>query len=69
MVACLEAVVATVLARVLLGEHLSAPQVVGGVMVPAGAFVAQSSTPATGSPARVTQGGPERELSARGTAA
>lgn len=45
VVACLEAVVATVLAWVLLGEHLSAPQLVGGAMVLAGAFIAQSSTP------------------------
>lgn len=46
VVACLEAVVATVLAWVLLGEHLSAPQVVGGVVVLVGAFVAQRATPA-----------------------
>ncbi|MFK0104645.1 EamA family transporter [Streptomyces sp. NPDC091217] len=45
VVACLEAVVATVLAWVLLGEHLSAPQVVGGVIVLVGAFIAQSSAP------------------------
>lgn len=45
VVACLEAVVATVLAWVLLGEHLSAPQIVGGAVVLAGAFIAQSATP------------------------
>ncbi|MEU2794036.1 EamA family transporter [Streptomyces sp. NPDC007100] len=45
VVACLEAVIATVLAWVLLGEHLSAPQLVGGAVVLAGALVAQSSTP------------------------
>ncbi|MEV7387729.1 EamA family transporter [Streptomyces sp. NPDC091215] len=45
VVACLEAVVATVLAWVLLGEHLSAPQVLGGVIVLVGAFIAQSSAP------------------------
>jgi drug/metabolite transporter (DMT)-like permease len=45
VVACLEAVVATVLAWVLLKEHLSAPQVIGGVMVLVGAFVAQSAAP------------------------
>ncbi|NDZ81725.1 EamA family transporter [Streptomyces sp. SID10853] len=45
VVACLEAVIATVLAWVLLGEHLSAPQIVGGVVVLLGAFVAQSSAP------------------------
>ncbi|MFD5544657.1 DMT family transporter [Streptomyces sp. NPDC127079] len=45
VVACLEAVVATVLAWVLLGERLAVPQVVGGMVVLAGAFIAQSSTP------------------------
>ncbi len=46
VVACLEAVIATVLAWVVLGEHLSAPQLVGGAVVLVGAFIAQSSTPA-----------------------
>ncbi|WP_112467283.1 EamA family transporter [Streptomyces triticisoli] len=69
VVACLEAVVATVLAWVLLGEHLSAPQIVGGAVVLLGAFIAQSSAPAKGSAEPVASGGPERELSARGTAA
>ncbi|MFC8872194.1 DMT family transporter [Streptomyces sp. NPDC057148] len=68
VVACLEAVVATVLAWVLLGEHLSAPQIAGGVVVLVGAFIAQSSTPAKGSAGPVASGGPERELSGRGTA-
>ncbi|MFJ4966947.1 Threonine/homoserine exporter RhtA [Streptomyces sp. ADI96-02] len=45
VVACLEAVIATVLAWVLLGEHLSAPQIVGGLTVLVGAFIAQSSAP------------------------
>ncbi|MFJ6636055.1 EamA family transporter [Streptomyces sp. NPDC091376] len=45
VVACLEAVIATVLAWVLLGEHLSAPQIFGGAVVLVGAFIAQSSTP------------------------
>ncbi|MBZ4014491.1 EamA family transporter [Streptomyces purpurogeneiscleroticus] len=45
VVACLEAVIATVLAWVLLGEHLSAPQIIGGVVVLIGAFIAQSTTP------------------------
>ncbi|MGW7577258.1 EamA family transporter [Streptomyces sp. NPDC054765] len=45
VVACLEAVIATVLAWVLLGEHLSAPQIVGGVVVLVGAFIAQSAKP------------------------
>ncbi|WP_030948258.1 EamA family transporter [Streptomyces sp. NRRL S-646] len=65
VVACLEAVVATVLAWVLLGEHLSAPQIVGGAVVLVGAFIAQSSAPAKGSPEPVASGGPERELSSR----
>ncbi|MFD7709138.1 DMT family transporter [Streptomyces sp. NPDC059786] len=71
VVACLEAVIATVLAWILLGEHLSAPQLVGGGVVLAGAFIAQSSAPAK-SPDGPVAGGPgsgERELSARGTAA
>ncbi|UNO38739.1 EamA family transporter [Streptomyces sp. MST-110588] len=45
VLACLEAVIATVLAWVLLGERLSAPQMVGGVIVLAGAFIAQAATP------------------------
>ncbi|MEU6096720.1 EamA family transporter [Streptomyces sp. NPDC047079] len=69
VVACLEAVIATVLAWVLLGEHLSAPQLVGGAVVLVGAFIAQSSAPAKGSPDPVASGSAERELSARGTAA
>lgn len=69
VVACLEAVIATVLAWVLLGEHLSAPQIVGGAVVLAGAFIAQTSAPG-GNPAEPAAGKEEeRELSARGTAA
>ncbi|MDT0491031.1 EamA family transporter [Streptomyces griseus] len=45
VVACLEAVIATVLAWVLLGEHLSAPQLIGGFVVLTGAFIAQSAAP------------------------
>ncbi|MFJ8078840.1 EamA family transporter [Streptomyces sp. NPDC096176] len=58
VVACLEAVVATVLAWVLLHEHLSAPQIVGGAVVLVGAFIAQSQAPKppTGP---VAAGGPE----------
>ncbi|MFE4372691.1 DMT family transporter [Streptomyces sp. NPDC056835] len=67
VVACLEAVVATVLAWVLLREHLSAPQIIGGVVVLTGAFIAQSSTPkapsgplaggtGAGDPARLSAG-------------
>ncbi|MFF2077871.1 DMT family transporter [Kitasatospora sp. NPDC058162] len=51
VVANLEAVVATVLAWVLLGEHLGLPQVAGGLLVLAGAFVAQTSRPPTAKPA------------------
>ncbi|MGY6019365.1 EamA family transporter [Streptomyces spinosirectus] len=69
VVACLEAVVATVLAWVLLGEHLSAPQIVGGAVVLVGAFIAQSSAPAKGSPEPVAGGGAETSLSSRETAA
>ncbi|MGA5573165.1 EamA family transporter [Streptomyces pseudogriseolus] len=69
VVACLEAVIATVLAWVLLGEHLSAPQIVGGVVVLAGALIAQSSAPAKALDEPVAGGGPERELSTPGTTA
>ncbi|MEU9056150.1 DMT family transporter [Streptomyces sp. NPDC048384] len=69
VVACLEAVIATVLAWFLLGEHLSAPQIIGGAVVLAGAFIAQSSAPAKGSSEPVASGGPERDLSAREPAA
>ncbi|MFF5470453.1 DMT family transporter [Streptomyces achromogenes] len=69
VVACLEAVIATVLAWVLLGEHLSVPQVAGGAVVLVGAFIAQSAGPGKGAPEPVAAGGEERELSARGTAA
>ncbi|CAM5287748.1 EamA family transporter [Streptomyces abikoensis] len=57
VVACLEAVIATVLAWVLLGEHLSAPQILGGAVVLAGAFIAQSSTPRKAAAEPVAQGG------------
>ncbi|MGW3317649.1 EamA family transporter [Streptomyces fungicidicus] len=69
VVACLEAVIATVLAWVLLGEHLSAPQIVGGAVVLTGAFIAQSSAPSKGTGIPVAAGGPERELSVPGTTA
>ncbi|MCY0926135.1 EamA family transporter [Streptomyces sp. H27-H1] len=45
VVACLEAVVATVLAWVLLGEYLATWQIVGGALVLGGAFIAQTSRP------------------------
>ncbi|MFI6087561.1 EamA family transporter [Streptomyces sp. NPDC051218] len=70
VVACLEAVIATVLAWVLLGEHLSAPQIIGGAVVLAGAFIAQSSTPAKPRQGPTAGGvrGPEGQLSSTGTA-
>ncbi|MDX3076179.1 EamA family transporter [Streptomyces sp. MI02-7b] len=43
VVACLEAVVGTILAWILLDEHLGLPQILGGVLVLAGAFVAQTA--------------------------
>ncbi|MGH4035706.1 EamA family transporter [Actinomycetota bacterium Odt1-20B] len=71
VVACLEAVIATVLAWVILGEHLSAPQLVGGAVVLAGALIAQSSTPAkpssgasSGTPPENSSGGPSGDPSA-----
>ncbi|MCA1220739.1 EamA family transporter [Streptomyces sp. 8L] len=66
VVACLEAVVATVLAWVLLGEHLSAPQVAGGFVVLVGAFVAQSSTPAKPADLVVATGGVPGDVGAAG---
>jgi len=69
VVACLEAVIATVLAWVLLGEHLSLPQIAGGAVVLVGAFIAQSSAPAKSGSEPMEGGGAERELSARGTGA
>ncbi len=50
VVACLEAVIATVLAWVLLGEHLGAPQLAGGAVVLIGAFIAQRATPKAPAP-------------------
>jgi drug/metabolite transporter (DMT)-like permease len=43
VVACIEAVVGTVLAWILLGEHLGGMQVAGGALVLCGAFVAQTA--------------------------
>lgn len=48
VVACLEAVVGTVFAWILLGEHLGVPQIIGGTLVLAGAFVAQTTTQSGG---------------------
>jgi drug/metabolite transporter (DMT)-like permease len=70
VVACLEAVIATGLAWVLLGEHLSAPQLIGGFVVLTGAFIAQSAAPkppsgpvAAGAGTGVVTGPVEGELS------
>lgn len=70
VVACLEAVIATGLAWVLLGEHLSAPQLIGGFVVLTGAFIAQSAAPkppsgpvAAGAGTGVVAGAVEGELS------
>ncbi|MEV6796491.1 EamA family transporter [Streptomyces sp. NPDC051320] len=69
VVACLEAVIATVLAWVLLGEHLSAPQIAGGAVVLLGAFIAQSSAPKSPSgPVTGGAGGEPAELSLGRTA-
>ncbi|MFJ9181387.1 EamA family transporter [Streptomyces sp. NPDC102360] len=67
VVACLEAVVATVLAWVMLGEHLSGPQLFGGAMVLVGALIAQSSRPAARPPAP-SDVAPENALSRSGGA-
>ncbi|MFD3518063.1 DMT family transporter [Streptomyces sp. NPDC058657] len=62
VVACLEAVIATVAAWVLLREHLSLPQIVGGAVVLIGAFIAQSSTPKAPGEGPVAGGpGPARD--------
>ncbi|MEV4682847.1 EamA family transporter [Streptomyces kurssanovii] len=65
VVACLEAVIATVLAWVLLREHLSAPQIFGGAVVLFGAFIAQSQAPRPPS-GPVAAGGPEALPAAAG---
>ncbi|MEU8590389.1 EamA family transporter [Streptomyces sp. NPDC048664] len=64
VVACLEAVIATVLAWVLLGEHLSVPQLIGGAIVLVGAFTAQSSAPVKAPAEPVASGGVGLEQSA-----
>jgi drug/metabolite transporter (DMT)-like permease len=68
VVACLEAVIATVLAWVLLGEHLSAPQVIGGVLVLAGALIAQSTAPGP-APQDPVGAGPGGDRAAAGSSA
>ncbi|WP_338694201.1 EamA family transporter [Streptomyces sp. Q6] len=70
VVACLEAVIATVLAWVLLGEHLSAPQLFGGAVVLVGAFIAQSSKTSKSAqpPGGPVDASPETALSRSGGA-
>ncbi|QNP73947.1 EamA family transporter [Streptomyces roseirectus] len=68
VVSCSEAVVATVLAWVLLGERLGVAQLAGGAVVLLGAFVAQSATPAKPAGEPVAGGLPEQGLAARETA-
>ncbi|MCP9213001.1 EamA family transporter [Streptomyces sp. NEAU-Y11] len=65
VVACLEAVIATVLAWVLLDEHLGAVQVVGGAVVLAGALIAQTSAPKAAPPEPVATSGPLPEGAGR----
>ncbi|GAA1977834.1 EamA family transporter [Kitasatospora viridis] len=50
VVANIEAVVATVLAWILLGEHLGAPQLFGGALVLLGALVSQTTRTAESEP-------------------
>lgn len=64
VIACLEAVIATFLAWILLGEHLAAAQVIGGALVLAGTLIAQSTTPKAASPQPVAGGGPDAKLPA-----
>ena len=66
VVACLEAVVATVMAWVLLGEHLSGAQVLGGILVLAGAFIAQTSVPKPVAPGSPTAAQPDGSDDAEG---
>ncbi|ANW21215.1 EamA family transporter [Streptomyces clavuligerus] len=69
VVACLEAVIATVLAWVLLREHLSLPQLLGGALVLLGALIAQSQAPKAPASEPVASGTPVRPGSAEGVSA
>lgn len=62
VVACLEAVVGTVFAWILLGEHLGVPQIVGGTLVLAGAFVAQTTGQSGGRSKPVAEPLPQPDL-------
>jgi drug/metabolite transporter (DMT)-like permease len=61
-----EAVIATVLAWILLAEHLGLAQITGGVLVVAGALVAQTASAARSASAEgaVVAGGPTRKADA-----
>lgn len=63
VVACIEALVGTALAWVLLDEHLGADQVVGGALVLAGAFVAQTAA-GRAEPGPAPEAFPEPDLAA-----
>ncbi|QMU73566.1 EamA family transporter [Streptacidiphilus sp. P02-A3a] len=52
VIASLEAVIGTVLAWVLLGQHLALPQIIGGLLVLTGACVAQTSGVSAPAPAQ-----------------
>jgi drug/metabolite transporter (DMT)-like permease len=69
VVACLEAVVATVLAWVLLNEHLSTPQILGGALVLGGAFIAQSSRQSSRQSAPPSEPADQAVLDRAGTSA
>ncbi|MQA27905.1 MAG: EamA family transporter [Micromonosporaceae bacterium] len=60
-VACLEVVVAAAVAWIALGEALSAVQIVGGVVVLAGAFVAQTAAVAKSSATPAPEPEPQPE--------
>lgn len=72
VVACLEAVVGTVLAWILLDEHLGTPQILGGLLVLTGAFVAQTARTSSGTTievagSEVPASGPGAAVPAAGT--
>ena len=69
VVACLEAVVATVLAWVLLNVHLSTPQILGGALVLVGAFIAQSSRQSSRQSAPPSEPADQAVLDRAGTSA
>jgi drug/metabolite transporter (DMT)-like permease len=68
VVACIEAVVGTVLAWILLGEHLGAAQIAGGLLVLCGAFVAQTVASSSAPPREVAFSTPAAGRSLPGAA-